>query len=1079
MHSQVFVLLFMSKTKLKKDPWADADPMDVEDVGLGEVTGSGESSSSTALPVTSNIPPHYPHVPPLPSVGHSTVGGSSSSRIPKGSVGQTITYKKTWLVAACRAIASADLLSTVDTSEIRAELTSRISASTSLDESIHVVILLLMRLYHSMEANFEATIPLDNLKRLFPADLVNSSSSSSSEPIDLSRLKSSFEEIDVATSQSFCPGKENDAACRTGIFVHDSTGKTYRTPKQKKQNAAICNEREMLSAFNELYPEWWQNTRQTGYRNRVQTTANYRRFDQGFIDLGHPEYCNKSQSMLNEVLQFDKDNRQSEHSISTDYAFIPGSLDNPLEPQRTTTRDMTHLNSASVICNGAGKASLWTDKREKMIDDWVNFMAKWPELQRLEIGHGCTGMHFVEGFDENRKKMFKKFQDKRLAIINYMGLIGLQLKADKWHALTDGDHGAKYARVLTRAVVGAWDIYYFLRTLEHSLSNDGFLPPDLYSRALVHFQENLSFVSLVEPHELVQNLVTTMENQLITKYLERSALLGKPHQPPRDTIPLDKLVFDTSSSFIQSRIGMSEHSSQVPPSPLPQAHPATPSGTSEHSSQVPVHAKIEAGTYTDMLKRNVPFSVWVANFLEDESTALNCHDISHRRYAQNCSYSHLFLPDLLAETYPGFEQEYLTLGSRWGAIQLPGDKSTHPFGGDLTDSKDMIKATFSRPFEFNLDGATQQLLAPCVHEGSFPLDTFGVCHEFVLCINPHFHPLDGIPSVEDQEHWAYYHEWDWRYCVFGKFCHPHPVTTCSERTLYMKGTFVFHPLFTDRHIMAEPVGHSTVAVSTMLQDIVDNGRAGCGLSMLEVAAQMNKQYWKNPATDFSFKSNMKGSAGRIYPDAEDFLFSCGTFQSFPWHTLLDPDECYDEALQDAPEQSGSFVYAIPIIAIETAYCERTILLNICEPKSINSIFNPSHSEYDHDIARINSSVIFAFIQNCPEYSFDQLIGQRTQLGTRLVSVAHSVPDWRDRSELFSFLDVDKFIQYPAYPQSMEVDSVGDDGRALDRTSDPSQGGALASTIPRALEAHSRRPSTTRSPYVAILSTSKQSANGMW
>ena len=107
-----------------------------------------------------------------------------------------------------------------------------------------------------------------------------------------------------------------------------------------------------------------------------------------------------------------------------------------------------------------------------------------------------------------------------MAIINYMGLIGLQKKADKWHAETKGEHGPKYARVLARAIVSAWNIYYFLRTLEHSLSNNGSLPPALFSKALGHFQEHLrSNPDMALPsHVLIGNLVVTMEDQLMEKF---------------------------------------------------------------------------------------------------------------------------------------------------------------------------------------------------------------------------------------------------------------------------------------------------------------------------------------------------------------------------------------------------------------------------------------------------------------------------------------------------------------------------------------------------------------------------------
>ena len=118
----------------------------------------------------------------------------------------------------------------------------------------------------------------------------------------------------------------------------------------------------------------------------------------------------------------------------------------------------------------------------------------------------------------------------------------------------------------------------------------------------------------------------------------------------------------------------------------------------------------------------------------------------------------MFLPDLLEETFHGFDKKQLALGNRWRAIPLPDDKSLHPFGDIFTDGKNMIKATFTRPWEFNhLHGAHKQTLPPCAFESCFPLNDFGVCHEFVLCINPHSHTMDDGPSAEDQMHWAYVH----------------------------------------------------------------------------------------------------------------------------------------------------------------------------------------------------------------------------------------------------------------------------------------------------------------------------------
>ena len=129
--------------------------------------------------------------------------------------------------------------------------------STSLDDTIHVVVLSLMRLYYSMESVFEIIVPLENLKRLLPESSVGNASSTR---FDVDQLHPSLADIINAMSHSFCPSKEDDAASRPGIFAHDSTGNTYMRPKKKGVLEGEANEKEMLGAFGDLYPEWWQNT---------------------------------------------------------------------------------------------------------------------------------------------------------------------------------------------------------------------------------------------------------------------------------------------------------------------------------------------------------------------------------------------------------------------------------------------------------------------------------------------------------------------------------------------------------------------------------------------------------------------------------------------------------------------------------------------------------------------------------------------------------------------------------------------------------------------------------------------------
>ena len=120
--------------------------------------------------------------------------------------------------------------------------------------------------------------------------------------------------------------------------------------------------------------------------------------------------------------------------------------------------------------------------------------------------------------------------------------------------------------------------------------------------------------------------------------------------------------------------------------------------------------------------------------------------------------------------------------------------------------------------------------------------------------------------------------------------------------MYMKGDFLYHPVLTDRHILATPVGHSSDAVSTMIAGIVIRGAPGCGLTMEEIAGQLTRCYWRHPATELSVKSSLEQVApcGMTHPDAANYLFSCGSFQDYPWDSVLDPDECDDEKLQAHP-----------------------------------------------------------------------------------------------------------------------------------------------------------------------------------
>lgn len=588
------------------------------------------------------------------------------------------------------------------------------------------------------------------------------------------------------------------------------------------------------------------------------------------------------------------------------------------------------------MCNGQHKPSRWNDAVEAKIDCYLDFVSQWPELQRLDIGFGPEGHHDAKGFDANARRLYAKYKKRRVGLINDMGIIGLQLKRDSWHALTTEDLGRRFARDLACTLVAGWNVYYFILTLSDALVNNGHLSPSLFGQVQQHFDVNL--INNEELNQtsvaIVHALVVRMTSQLEEKCRKRRALIGKPNQPGQGKIPLDDLV-----STPVAPAGL-RHSPQSPASAVDSEHSSQ--GSKDQSSKIvppvpsgdppPVPMDVDPNDEDDTndaaFLENIGFTFsqpwvnWFHNFVNDENNALAYIELGKHRYTRNCSCIDVFMKHILAEYYELFTNDPSPtgFGILWQAIPVEERASMSPFGGEFT-RKGIIKVTFSRPFEFNF-GDVYQPLAPCNYECLMPTNHLGGCHELVVAINPHFHPDDSPIPPADKRHWAYAHNYPWKLCVLGKLAHPHPLTKCSQSALYMKGDFVSVPLCTDRHIMALPIGHSTEGITSFLEQISEKKLVGSGFNMEEIASQLDKSYHfklREPEEDDRYvlsKLCSTGNYGPAHPDAEGYLFSCGSFQSHPFNSPLIPDECDAEDLAERPRVNGSFVYRVPLEAIE-------------------------------------------------------------------------------------------------------------------------------------------------------------------
>ena len=139
--------------------------------------------------------------------------------------------------------------------------------------------------------------------------------------------------------------------------------------------------------------------------------------------------------------------------------------------------------------------------------------------------------------------------------------------------------------------------------------------------------------------------------------------------------------------------------------------------------------------------------------------------------------------------------------------------------------------------------------------------------------------------------------------------------------------FVFVPLFTDKLVLAEPVGNSSDEVCSFTQSISAKRNPGCGLTMTEIAQQLDRSWYFSSGLDYArYRLSDVHACGQLHKDAPNYLFSCCTFQNYPWNSPRDPDECDAEVLSEAIRPNGSYVYAVPVPAIEQAIVQKHVKL---------------------------------------------------------------------------------------------------------------------------------------------------------
>ena len=395
------------------------------------------------------------------------------------------------------------------------------------------------------------------------------------------------------------------------------------------------------------------------------------------------------------------------------------------------------------------------------------------------------------------------------------------------------------------------------------------------------------------------------------------------------------------------------------------------------------------------------FHTWSDLFIEKETLALGI-EIDDRRYASNCSYSNLYLGPLLRDRFEFFKDSKdpvdSVAGTHWRARNM-GSVDISPFGEFATQSGHVCPI-YSRPFENEFSG---QKLPPCVFLGYMPCDTFNQCYEVILSVNPHSHPEDAAPTKDDKRSWSLCLGNNWKFTVFGKFANPFPTTTCSDNTVYFKGDFVYVPLFTDKLVLAEPVGNSSDEVCSFIRSIFTERKPGCGLTMNEIYQQLDRSWYFNPSLNYAqSKLSDMYSCGMSNLDAQNYFFSCTKLQNYPWNSPRDPDECDAEALSEAIRPNGSFVLGVPMQAIEQAVVQKFVRLKLDGVSSIHDIFNTKLTCYSKEDARINSVVLFQLLQSHTVASYNTAVGENEILHSNLLKQMRVIPAWKMVRTRFTF-----------------------------------------------------------------------------
>ena len=461
--------------------------------------------------------------------------------------------KRSWFLSICQALCAADLLSTVDCSPIRAYL-GRINSDSDPEDVFRVVLLFYVRITYEMESLFQLTIPRHNIQNLLPHSMVGAVA----DPVEMtSELKKS---LDLAISYmdvEYCPTKYEDSQARGLLWAHDSTGKCFRHPRPSEFNKdQQANQAAIDQAFAINHSGWWNNSVQRGFRDRNPIAKsgstnwnNYVREDKGVVDVMHYCKCDETVRLSQKILDYDLAHARDTNSYCTSYRLRGDVTVDSKAIQSFSTRDFLHLSSATVLARNMGKTAKWDDAADAMITAYLEWVVKWPILQRLDIGFGAEAHHKSPGFDALQRRLFSRYRDLGLGLIDYQGILGLHIKDDWWHASLQ-DHLAEiYAEDMVTTAINGWHLYYFTLTFDFLIAGKGHLPAALFQKAQRRYEDNwVTNEDLYKPlHILVEDTLAILKEHIQDKFKRRSQLIGGQCQPDRFEIPLDKMIFSTTT----------------------------------------------------------------------------------------------------------------------------------------------------------------------------------------------------------------------------------------------------------------------------------------------------------------------------------------------------------------------------------------------------------------------------------------------------------------------------------------------------------------------------------------------------